>query len=120
MAPTRKVDVRSARVLHVDGPVLIFEFEVPEKGFILPADDTQVQVQFDDASTCRARVLGKESSRPGPHQEGLTVRLAVKLSRRKSWRGREVSLRWEGRVQPPDADPEDLAVHVRILLGERP
>ena len=98
MAPPRTVNIIGARVLRLDGPVSIFEFEVPETGFLLPVDGTTVHVRFDDGSDCRARVLGEECSRPGPHQEGLTIRLAVELVDRNSWHGREVLLRWTGRV----------------------
>jgi hypothetical protein len=120
MAPTRKVDIVGARVLRLDGPVLIVEFEVPETGFLLPVDGTQVHVCFEDGSDCRARVFGDESSQSGPHQAGLTIRLAVKLVGRNSWHGQKVLLRWTGRVGPPDADAEELEIDMHIILGARP
>ncbi len=119
-APTRKVEVRGARVLHLDGPVLILEFEVPETGFLLPVDGASVRAHFGDGFKCRASVLGNESSGPGPHQEGLTVRFAVKLTGRKSWHGREVCVRWTGSLLHPDLDVEDVEIDVHIILGERP
>jgi hypothetical protein len=38
-----------------------------------------VRVRFDDGTVCKARILGEESTAPGPHHAGLTVRLAMKL-----------------------------------------
>jgi hypothetical protein len=120
MAATRKVDIVGARVLRLDGPVLIFEFEVPETGFLLPVDGTQVHVCFEDGSDCSAEVLGGESSTPGPHREGLTVRLAVKLAGRNSWHGQKALLRWTGRVEFPDAEVGEPEIEVHIILGQHP
>jgi hypothetical protein len=119
-APRRKVDIREARVLRLDGPVLVLEFEVPEAGFLLPIYGTLVHVHFADGSVCDARVLVDGTSRLGPHQEGLTVRLAIALLFRESWFGREAWLRWAGRVRPVEPDSEDVEVDIHIILGERP
>ena len=118
--PAREVLIRGARILYLKGPVLIFEFEVPETGFPLPAGGEQIHARFDDGSECSADVLGDKSSGPGPHQEGLTVRLAIKLAGRDSWDGREILLHWTGRVVPPGREPEELEISMDITLGERP
>jgi Ca-activated chloride channel family protein len=75
-----------ARVLRVDGDMLVIEVDVPRAGFRLPRDGTRVRVRFSDDSTAEAAVDGKVSSPAGPHQQGLTVRLALKL-RKQLWTG---------------------------------
>jgi hypothetical protein len=120
MAAPRNVLISGARVLRLDGPVLIVEFEVPETGFLLPVDGTQVHVCFEDGSDCRARVFGDESSQSGPHQAGLTIRLAVKLVGRNSWHGQKALLRWTGRVEFPDAEVGEPEIEVHIILGQHP
>jgi hypothetical protein len=118
--PARTVNISGTRMLHLEGPLVILEFEVPEAGFLLPGDGTTVRVRFEDGSDCRAKVLGKESSRPGPHEKGLTIRIAVKLAHRYFWHGREAWLRWTGHVQPLYADAEPVEIEMHVVLAERP
>ena len=119
-APSRELNITGARVLQLKGPMLIFEFEVPETGFLLPAQGCEVRVRFEDGSEYRARIIGDKSSKPGPHQEGLTVRLAVKLVGRNSWDGDEVLIHWTGPVVSPDGDFEVIEPSVHVTLGEHP
>jgi hypothetical protein len=104
--PSRGMEISGARVLHLDGQVLIFEFEVPFAGFLLPGDGATVRVSFDDGSSCDARVQGSESSPEGPHESGLTVRLALKLEDPYSWHHGEGWLQW----QEPDGNMIDLHI----------
>ncbi len=50
----------------LDGQILIFEFEVPVDGLVLPEKNAIIRVGFDDSGdSCDARVLGPESSKAG-------------------------------------------------------
>lgn len=109
--------ISDARVLQLKGPVLIFEFEVPASGFLLPAMGEEIRVRLEDGSDCRARIIGDMSSKPGPHQEGLTVRLAVSLAERSTWDGLRALLHWTGRIVSPAGDSEEIQVIVHMTLG---
>ncbi len=101
-----RLQISGARVLKLDGCVLICEFEVPAEGFMLPDDEATVSVNFDDGIATRAQVLGKEGSPRGPHQLGLTVRLALNLEAQHTWRHQEAWLSWT------DAVMGDLTLHI--------
>jgi Ca-activated chloride channel family protein len=118
--PTRKVNVSDARVLHLKEPVLIFEFEVPEAGLVIPVGGEEVRVRFEDGSDYSARVIGAKSSGSGPHQQGLTVRVALELVGRNTWDGNDALIHWTGRIELPAGDSEEIEVTVHIALGERP
>ena len=120
MKTGREVSIPATRVLQLKGPVLVFEFEVPEAGLVIPAGGEEVRVRFEDGSDCRARVIAEKSSKPGPHWAGLTVRLAVKLVGRNSWDGDEVLLHWTGHIASPAGDSEEIEVTLQMTLGERP
>jgi Ca-activated chloride channel homolog len=102
----RRFEISGARVLRLDSQVLIFEFEVPETGFLLPHDGIMVHVQFDDGTFCDALVLGRESSPHGPHQAGLTVRLGLMVGEPHNWHHREARISWQG----PDGADVDLHI----------
>jgi Ca-activated chloride channel homolog len=89
------LEIFDARVLSKDGPTLIFEFEVPAPGFMLPADFAMVRVLFGGGVVCEAVVLGGESSQRGPHGPGLTVRLALRLQNMHTWEHDEALLLWD-------------------------
>ncbi|HYK90763.1 MAG TPA: VIT domain-containing protein [Acidobacteriota bacterium] len=92
--PEVRLDLAKARVLRLEGPILVLEFEVPEEGFLLPNDKAKVQVRFDDGSTGDARVQGDRSTKPGPHKAGVTVRLALKLEDHSVWESGGARLTW--------------------------
>ena len=106
----RRPVVCDGRVLWVEGQLLIFEFEVPVGSFLLPGDGEKVQVFFDDGSAGQATVQGAESSWPGPHAEGLTVRLAMQLEDWLHWNYSEVWVSW------PEA--EHAGVQFHLWLGK--
>ena len=111
------LEISEARVLRLDGQILIFEFEVPATGFLLPRDGTRVQVRFDDGIASDARVLSQESSPPGPHQAGLTVRLALKLEDHHCWHHNAARLHWTGRLQLSTQESQECDVDLHITLG---
>jgi hypothetical protein len=84
---------RDADVLQLEGGVLVIEFPVPADRFCFPEDGT-VQVQFPDGNTAEAVVIRDDSSPPGPHDEGLIVRMAFRLQGTGTWHHRHVTLRW--------------------------
>jgi hypothetical protein len=103
-----RIEIFGARMLRLDGRLLIFEFEVPEDGFGLPYDGVTVQVRFDDGTVGEAQVLGSESSPYGPHEAGLTVRLGLILAAPHSWQHREAHLCWRG------SDGADVDLHITL------
>lgn len=103
------LEIFEARVLRVDGPILIFEFEVPTAGFLLPDDGAMVRVSFGDGTVRDATLVGQESSPPGPHHLGLTVRMALKLEDQYSWLHGEAQLTW--------TEPGAGEVNLHIMLG---
>jgi Ca-activated chloride channel family protein len=118
--PVGRLRIRGPRVLDIEGPVLIFEFDVPATGFFLPAGGAELDVGFEDGSHCMAGVIGDKSSSPGPHQQGLTVRLAVKLADRLEWDGTEALIRWTGRIELLEDAVAELEIEVQLMLGEHP
>jgi len=106
--PEGKLEIPESRVLRLDGQMLIIEFEVPEKEFLLPRDNMKVLIRFEDGDRGEARVVGNESSPPGPHRAGLTVRLALKLADRSSWHSGGAQLTWR--------EPEGREVELHVVL----
>jgi hypothetical protein len=118
---TRSVKVEKARLLHVEGQILIFEFEVPVDGFVLPGSGDRVAVEFPDSPSYRARVLGAGSSHAGPHVAGVTVRLQLRLEDNLGWHHRAARLGWRGLVVLPGSEPAttelDVELHLEIGAG---
>jgi hypothetical protein len=114
---SRAITIDRARVLRIEGPALVFEFEAPMDGFVLPDDYTTITVTFDDgADTCVAEVIEAESSGPGPYAAGLTIRLALRLEGRATWTHEAASIHW--RVQPlPGVAMAGVEVNIHFLLG---
>ncbi len=118
-AGSRSLHVRQARVLDVRGRLLILEFEVPESEFLLPRDGTTVSIEIDAGTTARATVIARESSPQGPHEAGLTVRLALRLTDRESWPDGETRIHWESvRKGTGWKKDENVEVDIHITLGE--
>jgi hypothetical protein len=99
-----------ARVLWSDGSTLILEFEVPRPGFMLPGDGAAVQVRFEDGAVCECHVRASQGSPEGPHEQGLTVRLALSLAGPDDWGHREAWLQWQ------EAGGVTVDVHVPLTL----
>jgi Ca-activated chloride channel family protein len=116
----RRLLIRGARVLYIEGPFLVFEFEVPETGFLLPLKGEKLNVRFEDGSVCGAEVLGEQSSPQGPHLEGLSIRLALKLEGRSAWAGKRVLIRWIGRIELTEDEVVEKEIEVHIMLGGHP
>ncbi|PYV11523.1 MAG: hypothetical protein DMG07_18970 [Acidobacteria bacterium] len=112
----RSAKVEGARLLHVEGQILIFEFEVPVDGCVLPGPGDKVAVEFPDSPSCRARVLGAGSSHAGPHVAGVTVRLQLRLEDNFGWHHRAAHLRWRGLVVLPGSEPATTEVDVELHL----
>ena len=53
-----------------------------------------------------ARVLENESSKPGPYQAGLTIRLALKLEGYRCWHHDAARIHWHGLLRLPDEKVE--------------
>jgi hypothetical protein len=88
------LEIFDARPLQVEGPRLIFEFETPAPGILLPDDGAAVRVCFGDGTEVEATVLGNEGSPAGPHHAGLTVRLALTLASGYGWPSGEARISW--------------------------
>ncbi len=111
------IRIERARVLHLDGQILVLEFEVPVDSFLLPEDGTKIRVLFDDGDKDTARVLGRDSTEPGPHEAGLTVRLALKLIGHRHWQHRDATLFWpcRTRLQGESIEAGDVELHISLV-----
>jgi hypothetical protein len=78
------------------------EFEVPYARFELPKDGAPVKVEYDHGTSCTARVVGRNGSKPGRYRAGLTVRLALKLEDGEQWRYGTAHITWPGRSEAVD------------------
>ncbi len=87
--------IYDARILLVDGHLLVFEFEAPVPGFMLPYDGEAVTVWFSDGTVGNAWVVGSESSPAGPHDAGLTLRLGLNLEEWHTWYLGETHIQWQ-------------------------
>lgn len=88
--------IKQARVLRSEDSVLVFEFETPEDGFLLPDEQTEIRIEFDDGVKTRATVVKKNSTKPGPYAARLTVRLAIRLEAGGSWHHNAAVVYWHG------------------------
>jgi hypothetical protein len=113
-----QVKISKSRILRIDGKVLIVEFEVPVDGLMLPGDAMRVYVSDLDGSLCNARVIGGQSSHRGPHGDGLTVRLALKLEGRASWDQGCVKIQWRGQIQSSAGERKEVVVDVELRLNK--
>jgi Ca-activated chloride channel family protein len=97
LTPTEadQVDIYDARILLVDGSLLVFEFETPVPGFMLPHDGEAVTVWFSDGTVGNAWVVGSESSPAGPHDAGLTLRVGLNLEEWHTWYLGETHIQWQ-------------------------
>ncbi len=84
-----------ARVLRVEGDLLVLEFEAMWDGFLLPGPGDPIRVRFRDGSVAPALVEESAGTRRGPHPGGLTLRLAVRLAAGSAWPAGLAMLRWE-------------------------
>jgi hypothetical protein len=107
--------IENSRVLRIDDQTLTFEFEVPIDGLMLPDDNQVLGIVFDDRGSGSARLLGQDSSKPGPHRAGLTVRFSLRLEGDRSWHHESAEIRWQGRLCLADA-MVNVDVVIRIHL----
>ena len=84
-----------ARVLRVEGELLVMEFEAPWDAFLLPGPGDPVLVHLRDGSALRVLVKEASSTRRGPHARGLTLRLAVRLTAGSRWPAGPARLSWK-------------------------
>ena len=98
--PLGPIVIDEIQVLNLDGQVLVFEFEVPVDGFMLPDKNADIHVLLGDSGESgEAKVLKRESSKPGPHRAGLTVRLALQLKGQLHWDPGEIRIHWDGKIR---------------------
>jgi hypothetical protein len=117
-APIRVLKIRGARILRLEQRTFVFEFEVPEDGFLVPLDGTSVRVRFEDGLEAAAQVVAVESSRPGPHEAGLTVRVGLKLENPYDWNHSEAKLTWAGRLVLPEGGSETVEINLDIQISQ--
>jgi Ca-activated chloride channel family protein len=82
----------SARVLAVQGELIVLELESPEDGFLVP--DGEVVAAIFGRPIGRCSVDPTESSPRGPHAKGLLLRIAVRRANGWVVRG-DLTLAWE-------------------------
>lgn len=117
-APIRVLKIRGARILRLEQRLFVFEFEVPEDGFLVPLDGTSVRVRFEDGLEAAAQVVAVESSRPGPHEPGLTVRVGLKLENPYDWNHSKANLTWAGRLVLPEGGSETVEINLDIQISQ--
>ncbi|MHC4210718.1 MAG: VIT domain-containing protein [Planctomycetota bacterium] len=96
------------RVVRVEDDLLVVEFEAPDDGFILPQGGEKIEVELD-GRTFWAVVDGKVSTRPGPHDAGLTLRLGLRHENGAAWPDELLRARWSS----PDGTEFLLAIRPR-------
>ena len=74
----------NARTVSRSGNVIVVEFETPHDRFQLPTADQSVFITLR-GERLEATVDEERSSHPGPHDQGLVVRLALRLSGATGW-----------------------------------
>ena len=98
--PPRPIAIERPRILKLEGQILVLEFEVPGNGFMLPDGSTDIEVEFAEGQRSRARVMVRESGKPGPQKAGLIVRLALRLQDHQCWHHASAWIRWSGSQGP--------------------
>jgi Ca-activated chloride channel family protein len=101
----------TARVVRLDDDLLVVEFESPHDGFMLPRAGDRIEIFGAEGETLFAVVDGDVSTAPGPHNEGLTLRLGLRDEDGAIWLQESVPIRWF----TPDGD----CVFMMIELGEQ-
>jgi hypothetical protein len=89
----RRITIR-ARVLRIDDDLLVIEFESPADGFELPGDDEPIEIKDGRDWKPVANMDAALSTRRGPNDEGLTLRLALRRSDGKPWKEVGDALQW--------------------------
>ncbi|MHC4588851.1 MAG: VIT domain-containing protein [Planctomycetota bacterium] len=97
------------RVVRVEDDLLVVEFEAPEDGTMLPADGDEAVAYTADGDIVRGVVDGDVSTRPGPHDAGLTLRLGLRRKGGAAWPGELLRARWSS----PDGTEFLLAIRPR-------
>lgn len=70
-------EAASSRILDLNRRRLVVEFEAPEGGIEVPSG--KLEIRADDEVIARAAIVPKMSTRPGPVDSGLTVRLVLEI-----------------------------------------
>ena len=77
--------VLHARLVRVEGDLLVVEFEAPVEGLQLPGDGERVSLHRSGGPSLDAEVVGKQSTRKGLCKSGRTARLALRLAPGATW-----------------------------------
>ena len=115
--PKAQIAIEKAYLLHLDDQTLIFEFETPMDGFMLPENHTAIYIVFEDRTRRSTMVIEQDSSKPGPHAAGLTIRLALKLEGQGSRQHDEARICWQGRIRRGNQSIH-VDVQIRVPLAE--
>jgi hypothetical protein len=103
-----------ARLTRRDGDLLVVEFEAPADGFMLPGPGTRVAILDIRGEVLDAEVEEGISTRPGPHEAGLTLRLGLRRREDGPWPERVFWITWTS----PDGDPVRLRVGPAAAPGQ--
>ncbi|MHC4826452.1 MAG: VIT domain-containing protein [Planctomycetota bacterium] len=82
------------RVVRNADDLLVVEFESPDDGFMLPAAGEDVGVSMAGGGAVHGLVDAAVSTRPGPHDAGLTLRLGLRRKVRATWPDVVYTLTW--------------------------
>jgi Ca-activated chloride channel family protein len=82
------------RIVRQESDLLVVEFEVPARGLELPGTDASFRIRFENGVMVKGRLDDSLSTKPGRHEPGLTVRLAVRIAHAAAARSKPVVLVW--------------------------
>jgi hypothetical protein len=114
--PPVPVLIENVRVLKLEDQILVFEFEAPVDGFMLPDVYTEVNVTLDDGEADTARIIEQDSSKPGPYKAGLTIRLALRLDGTRCWNHDKARIHWLGQINTEN-QMKNIGVEIHIRPG---
>jgi Ca-activated chloride channel family protein len=86
------------RIVRREPDLLVVELEVPERGLRIPGDDSCFLIELESGEIVMAELDESLSTKPGPHEPGLTVRLGLRLEGADGTEIDPALLCWGGRT----------------------
>ncbi|MFN0059889.1 MAG: VIT domain-containing protein [Planctomycetota bacterium] len=115
------LEIFASNAVRFANDTVIIEFTVPHDGFLLPDGVVRLIGALGDSGN--AEVNRSESSRVGPHRQGLIVRMALRVADDAFWAS-SISFRVEWTAKRPDPLSSANGIGYRVqfktpLIGAR-